>query len=56
LEQLGQDFIASAAKHKGTLDCFLNKLEVLQNLAEEGVFAFDMNALSAYLSEYKAAG
>ena len=56
LEQLGQDFIASAAKHKGTLDSFLNKLEVLQNLVEEGVFAFDTNALSAYLSEYKAAG
>lgn len=56
LEQLGQDFIASAAKHKGTLDSFLNKLEVLQNLVEEGAFAFDTNALSAYLSEYKAAG
>ena len=56
LAQLGQDFIDSAAKHKGTLDSFLNKLEVLQNLAEEGVFAFDMNALSAYLCEYKAAG
>ena len=26
LEQLGQNFIASAAKHKGTLDDFLNKL------------------------------
>ena len=56
LEQLGQDFIASAAKHKGTLDSFLNKLEVLRKLTTEGVFAFDTNALSAYLSEYKAAG
>ena len=56
LEQLGQAFIASAAKHKGTLDSFLHKLEVLRMLTEEGVFTFDTNALSAYLSEYKAAG
>jgi hypothetical protein len=56
LEQLGQDFIASAAKHKGTLDSFLNKLEVLQTLTTEGVFAFDLDALNAYLSEYEAAG
>ena len=56
LAQFGQDFIASAAKHKGTLDSFLNKLEVLRKLTAEGVFTFDTNALSAYLSEYKAAG
>ena len=56
LAQLGQDFIASAAKHKGTLDSFLNKLEVLQTLTTEGVFAFDLNALNTYLSEYEAAG
>ncbi|MBO4939183.1 MAG: hypothetical protein J6C98_09365 [Oscillospiraceae bacterium] len=56
LEQLGRDFIASAAKHKGTLDSFLNKLEVLKKLAAEGAFAFDADALSVYLSEYEAAG
>ena len=56
LAQLGQDFIASAAKHKGTLDSFLNKLEVLRKLMAEGVFNFDTNALNAYLSEYEAAG
>ena len=56
LAQLGQDFIASAAKHKGTLDSFLHKLKVLRKLTAEGVFAFDTNALSAYLSEYEAAG
>ena len=56
LERLGRDFIRSAAKHKGTLDSFLNKLEVLQTLTTEGVFAFDLDALNAYLSEYKAAG
>ena len=56
LEQLGQNFIASAAKHKGTLDGFLNKLEVLRTLTAEGVFAFDLDALNSYLSEYEAAG
>ena len=56
LEQLGRDFIASAAKRKGTLDSFLNKLEVLQTLTTEGVFAFDLDALNTYLSEYEAAG
>ena len=56
LEQLGKAFIDSAAKHKGTLDSFLNKLEVLRKLTAEGVFAFDTNALSSYLTKYKAAG
>ena len=56
LEQLGRDFIRSAAKHKGTLDSFLNKLEVLQTLTAEGVFAFGLDALNSYLSEYEAAG
>ena len=56
LEQLGKAFIDSAAKHKGTLDSFLNKLEVLQTLTAEGVFAFGLDALNSYLSEYEAAG
>ena len=56
LEQLGQDFIASAAKHKGTLDSFLNKLGVLHKLTTAGVFSFDLDALNAFLSKYKAAG
>ena len=56
LEQLGKAFIDSAAKHKGTLDSFLNKLEVLHTLTTEGVFAFDLDALNTYLSEYEAAG
>lgn len=56
LEQLGHDFIASAANHKGTLDSFLNKLGVLHKLTTAGVFSFDLDALNAYLSEYKAAG
>jgi len=56
LERLGRAFIDSAAKHKGTMDRFLNKLEVLRKLTTEGVFTFDVDALNAYLSEYKAVG
>ena len=56
LEQLGKNFIDSAAKHKGMLESFLNKLKVLETLTAEGVFPFDTNALSAYLYEYKAVG
>ena len=56
LEQLGKAFVDSAAKHKGTLDSFLNKLEVRRTLTAEGVFAFDLDALNSYLSEYEAAG
>ena len=56
LEQLGKAFVDSAAKHKGTLDSFLNKLEVLRTLTAEGVIAFDLDALNSYLSEYEAAG
>ena len=56
LVQLGRVFIDSAAKHKGMLESFLNKLKVLETLTAEGVFPFDTNALRAYLYEYKAAG
>ena len=56
LEQLGKAFIDSAAKHKGTLESFLSKLDVLRKLTAESIFAFDTNALDPYLSEYEAAG
>ena len=56
LEQLGRDFISSAAMHKGTMDRFLNKLEVLRKLTAEGVFPFNLDSLNEYLSEYEAAG
>lgn len=56
LAQLGSAFISSAAKHKGTMDRFRSKLEVLRGLTAEGVFAFSGDALDAYLSEYEQAG
>lgn len=56
LAQLGEDFITSAEKHKGSMDSFLQKLEVLRKLTEENIFAFESDALIAYLSEYETAG
>ncbi len=56
LEELGQAFIASASAHKGNLDSFLQKLDVLHQVTEEGVFSFDLCRLDAYLDAYRAAG
>ena len=56
VEALGRAFLASAAKHKGSLPAFLEKLEVLRRLTEEGAFAFSLEALDAYLTDYEKAG
>ena len=56
LERLGNVFIRSAMDHTGTLDSFLQKLEVLRQLTREGVFCFDMQGLEAYLCAYEKAG
>lgn len=56
LEQLGDDFIRSAAEHKGNLQRFCSKLNVLKKLAGEGVFAFGAQDLAAYLADYEKAG
>lgn len=37
LEQLGRDFVDSAARHKGAMDSFIHKLDVLRKLTEEGL-------------------
>ena len=56
LDQLGRDFIRSAAEHTGSMDRFLQKLDILCQLAAQGVFSFDTKELENYLSEYKKAG
>lgn len=56
LEQLGQDFIRSAAEHTGSPVSFLKKLDMLHQLTAQGIFAFGTNDLDAYLAEYKKAG
>lgn len=56
LEQLGIDFIRSAATHKGTMSSFHSKLSVLVELTNQGVFAFGPIELAAYLAEYEKLG
>ena len=56
LEKLGRDFICSAAEHTGTTDSFLKKLDILRQLAEEGIFSFTMQELKIYFSEYIQSG
>ena len=48
LEQLGRDFIRSAAEYTGTMDSFLQKLDVLRKLTLEDTFSFDSQKLENY--------
>jgi hypothetical protein len=56
LEQLGKDFIRSAAGHTGTKERFLQKLDVLRRLTTAGCFCFSSIELENYLAEYIQAG
>ena len=56
LDQLGRDFIRSAAEHTGTRERFLQKLDVLRQLTEAGHFGFGMIEIESYLSEYIKSG
>ena len=56
LEQLGKDFIRSAAEHTGTKERFLQKLDVLRQLAAAGYFSFGMIEMEYYLSESMKSG
>ena len=56
LEQLGKDFIRSAAEHTGTKERFLQKLDVLRQLTAAGHFSFGMIEMESYLSEYMKSG
>ena len=55
LEQLGKDFIRCAATHQGSLERFLQKLDVLRAMTKQGVFTFSPEALEAYLQAYATA-
>lgn len=56
LEALGQSFIRSASAHRGDMASFLAKLSVLQQLTEQGIFAFSGEELAQYLREYEKQG
>ena len=56
LEPLGRAFIRSANAHRGSVERFREKLAVLRELTEDGVFSFSMGELEQYLTAYEAAG
>ena len=56
LEELGQAFLRSASLQQGNRKKFQEKLEILRQLCAEGMFAFDLQTLDAYLQAYAAAG
>lgn len=56
LEALNRDFARSAALHRGDVDRFRQKLEVLRQMAWEGAFGFSLQALEDYLGPYLASG
>lgn len=55
-ETLNRDFVRSANLHTGNQDRFLQKLEVLRSLTQQGVFTFSPRDLETYLHGYIAAG
>lgn len=56
LEELNRDFVRSAAACQGHLDRFLEKLDVLRELARAGTFGFSLRELGDYLGPYTASG
>ena len=47
LSELNEAFVATANAHKGALSAFLEKLEILKSLTEQGIFAFKKEELLA---------
>lgn len=56
VDQLGADFIRAGQNQTGSLHSFLRKLELLRQLAKEGLLPFSSDALERYLSDYEKAG
>ena len=56
IQQLADDFIRSSEEHKGNLNGFLIKLEILRKVTASGVFGFTLEELETYLEAYKEAG
>ena len=56
IRQLGDDFIRSSEEHKGNLNGFLIKLEILRKVTVSGVFGFTLEEQETYLEAYKEAG
>lgn len=55
-DSLGEDFIRSSRIQKGCLESFLRKLELLQQMTQEGFLPFSSESLEHYLKSYAEAG
>ena len=55
-EALADDFIRSASLHTGSVESFLEKLEILRQTVREGYFRFSLPVLKDYLRSYAEAG
>ena len=55
-DTLGRIFIRSAREHRGDLNSFLQKLDLLRTLTAEGIFGFTAEELETYLQDYAQAG
>ena len=55
-ERINDAFVRSASHVAGSLPCFLEKLQILQQLTKEGAFAFSEKELADYLDTYAAQG
>lgn len=56
LERLNRDFVRSAALHRGRMGAFLEKLDLLRQMAGEGAFGFSAGELEGYLDGYIPSG
>ena len=56
LEKLNRDFVASAERHRGNPEIFIEKLSALWCEAERIGFGFTKRELGKYLAKYKSAG
>lgn len=56
LQNVFDAFVATANEVKGTVEEFERQLELLCELAKEGVFGFTYEELENYLCEYRKAG
>ena len=55
-KKLNDIFVDSSTMIRGTKETFLKKLNLLKNLTQEGIYAFDKFLLQAYLEDYVKLG
>lgn len=56
LDELNEAFCRSAKLHTGSMDSFLQKLDLLRELTRQGIFSFSEQELDVYLKEYRSSG